>query len=99
MDLSTYALTKKIAESAVSGVESMTVDGTTLNINTKDGNNLKMVFPTPKDGVQGPQGEPGVNGKDGYTPVKGVDYFTEADKSELVGAVINALPKAESEVY
>lgn len=58
MDLSTYALTKKIAESAVSGVESMSVDGTTLKINTKDGNELNMVFPTPKDGS---------NGKSAYT--------------------------------
>lgn len=62
MDLTTYALTKKIAESAVSGVESMSVDGTTLNIKTKDGNELKMVFPTPKDGIDGKDGEPGSNG-------------------------------------
>lgn len=29
---------------------------------------------------------------DGYTPVKGTDYFTEADKQELVNAVLAALP-------
>lgn len=63
MDLATYALTKKVAESAVSGVESMSVDGTTLNINTKDGGNLKMTFPTPKDGPAGPQG---ADGKSAY---------------------------------
>lgn len=40
-----------------------------------------------------------LNGADGHTPAKGVDYFTEADKTELVNEVINALPKAESEVY
>lgn len=28
-------------------------------------------------------------------PVKGVDYFTEADKKELVEAVIEAVPSAE----
>jgi len=28
------------------------------------------------------------NGKDGVTPEKGVDYFTSADKQELVDAVI-----------
>jgi hypothetical protein len=28
------------------------------------------------------------HGKDGYTPVKGVDYFTEADKSEIVSSVL-----------
>ncbi len=32
-------------------------------------------------GLQGPQG---AKGNDGYTPVKGVDYFTEEDKTEIV---------------
>ena len=32
-------------------------------------------------GPQGPQGEPGA---DGYTPVKGTDYWTAADKAEIV---------------
>lgn len=38
-------------------------------------------------GPTGPQGEPGPEGPagaDGYTPVKGTDYFTEADKEELM---------------
>lgn len=30
-------------------------------------------------------------GRSGYTPVKGVDYFTEADKAELVAMVIESL--------
>lgn len=34
-------------------------------------------------------GEPG---KDGYTPIKGTDYYTEADKTEMVNRVIAALP-------
>lgn len=38
------------------------------------------------------------DGKDGYTPVKGEDYFTEADKAEMVSAVISALPKYNGEV-
>jgi hypothetical protein len=28
-----------------------------------------------------------LHGKDGYTPVKGVDYFTEADKQELIDEI------------
>lgn len=28
-----------------------------------------------------------VNGKDGHTPVKGVDYYTDADKADMVSAV------------
>ena len=38
-------------------------------------------------GPEGPQGEPGPAGPAGYTPVKGTDYFTEADKIELVADV------------
>jgi hypothetical protein len=29
-------------------------------------------------------GGAGAPGKDGYTPIKGVDYFTEEDKKEIV---------------
>lgn len=32
------------------------------------------------------------DGKDGKTPEKGTDYFTEADKAEMVAATIAALP-------
>ena len=51
MDIVTYALNKKIAEHAVSGVQSMSVSGQTLIINTKDSGVLTMTFPTPKDGI------------------------------------------------
>lgn len=36
-----------------------------------------------------------LQGEDGYTPQKGVDYYTEADKDELVTRVLNSLPRAE----
>lgn len=51
MDIISYSLSKKIAASAVSGVQSMSVSGQTLTINTKDSGVLTMTFPTPKDGV------------------------------------------------
>ena len=51
MDITTYALSKKIAAHALSGVQSMSVSGQTLTINTKDSGVLTMTFPTPKDGV------------------------------------------------
>ena len=47
MDIVSYALSKKIAEHAVSGVQSMSVDGQNLIINTKDSGVLTMTFPTP----------------------------------------------------
>ena len=41
----------------------------------------------------------GKPGAPGYTPVKGKDYFTEADKTELVNAVLAVLPEAEGVGY
>lgn len=41
----------------------------------------------------------GPPGADGYTPVKGTDYFTKSDKTELVNAVLSALPAAEGVSY
>lgn len=49
-------------------------------------------------GDPGEKGADGAKGADGYTPVKGTDYFTEADKTEMVNAVIAALPVYNGEV-
>ncbi len=82
MDLISYSLCKKIASSAVSGVSSMSVDGTTLNIDTNDGQRLQMVFPVPS------------NGKDGLS-VTDIDVnannqivFTMSDGSEFISGKI-----------
>lgn len=40
----------------------------------------------------GDKGDKGENGADGKTPVKGTDYYTEADKAEMVNTVLAALP-------
>lgn len=39
------------------------------------------------------------NGVDGYTPIKGTDYYTDADKTEIVNLVLDALPSAEGVSY
>ena len=41
--------------------------------------------------IKGPKGEPGTNGADGRTPVKGQDYFTAADKNEMITSVKNGI--------
>lgn len=49
-------------------------------------------------GEQGPKGEPGLQGPQGeagYTPIKGTDYWTDADKTEIIQGVLNELPVAE----
>jgi len=40
----------------------------------------------------------GETGADGYTPAKGVDYYTEAEKQEMVDAVLASLPMYNGEV-
>lgn len=42
------------------------------------------------------KGDPGTNGT---TPVKGVDYYTESDKQEMVQLVLAAIPSSEEVNY
>ena len=50
---------------------------------------------TGETGNQGPKGD---KGDPGVTPVKGTDYYTAADKAEMVAAVLAALPVYGGEV-
>lgn len=50
-------------------------------------------------GAKGEKGDPGQPGADGKTPVKGVDYWNEEDKAEIVESVLSALPQAEVEQF
>lgn len=44
----------------------------------------------------GADGAAGAKGADGKTPVKGTDYWTEADKQEIIDAVVAAIKDAEA---
>lgn len=70
------------------GIISWTNDGGLVNPEP-----VNIKGPTGANGQQGPAG---TNGK---TPVKGADYFTQADKEELVQAVLAALPNGDTEAY
>ncbi len=68
---------------------------------TNDGD---LENPTPVNikgpaGATGATGATGAKGADGKTPVKGTDYFTEADKTEMVNAVLAALPNGDVATY
>ena len=76
MDIITYSLSKKIAASAVSGVSSMSVDGTTLNIDTNDGQRLQMVFPQPKDGVSVTDIDVNANNQIVFTMSDGTEFIS-----------------------
>lgn len=68
-------------------------NGTTLVVTSASGtSSADLKGDKGEKGDKGPQGEPG------KTPVKGVDYFTDTDKTELVAAVISALPVYNGEV-
>lgn len=45
-------------------------------------------------GPQGPAGADGKNGTDGKTPQRGTDYWTPADKEQIVSDVLASLPNA-----
>ena len=60
---------------------------------------LNFVIPRGEKGETGAKGDTGAIGEAGHTPVKGVDYFTDAEKSEMIQAVLDALPAAEGASY
>ena len=49
-------------------------------------------------GPQGPKGDTGDTGPQGKTPMKGTDYWTAADRQQMVNDVIAALPVYNGEV-
>lgn len=54
--------------------------------------------PAGADGAEGPQGPQGEQGPPGKTPIKGVDYWTEEDKQQIIQDVIAELPVYNGEV-
>lgn len=74
--------------SPIAKVETIT-NGATITITDKNGTTTATI-------LNGAKGDPGTNGT---TPVKGVDYYTEADKQEMVQLVLAAIPSAEEVNY
>ena len=76
-------------------------DGTTLDAGVAKG----AQGPKGATGPAGPRGPAGAPGKDGTagapgkTPVRGTDYWTAADKQEIVNSVIAALPDGTEVEY
>ena len=66
--------------------------------NGKDGTNGKDGADG-KPGAQGEKGDKGEPGAPGKTPVRGTDYWTAADKQEIVNSVIAALPDGTEVSY
>ena len=54
--------------------------------------NGKLQYNGSDVGLKGDKGDKGDPGSDGKTPVKGTDYWTAADKAEIVNDTLAALP-------
>ena len=95
----TSVTVKSVSESTADGGSNVVTfsDGKTLTIkNGSKGSKGDTGSQGPKGdtgatGSQGPKGDTGAKGADGKTPVRGTDYWTEADKAEIITAVIEAL--------
>ena len=78
----------------ITGTKSLGADGGyyTPTVTQPDANTMKVSYTASKSGMDAvadqlitlPAGANGQNGADGRTPVKGTDYFTAADKAEMV---------------
>lgn len=83
-----------------------TASGAVISITDKYGT-TNATITNGKDGKDGADGQPGAKGdkgdpgeqgepgEDGKTPVKGTDYWTTADRQQMVADVLAALPAAE----
>lgn len=106
VDLSDY-YTKEEVDEAIANIEVSGGDVDLSNYYTKKevDEALTSIELTPgpqgepgKDGAPGADGKDGKDGVDGKTPQKGIDYFTEQDKAELISSVVAALPVYNGEV-
>jgi hypothetical protein len=81
-------------QNGASGKDGTSVTVKSVSESTADGGNNVVTFSDGKTLTvkNGSKGSSGSNGKDGKTPVKGTDYFTAADKTEMVNSVKAALP-------
>lgn len=62
-------------------------NGTTLTVTSASGTSSVDL-----KGEKGEDGAKGEKGDKGYTPVRGVDYFTDDDKIEVVNSVVQKVP-------
>ena len=86
------------------GIKSVTqtttssADGGSNIITVTKTDNTTSTF-TVKNGSKGSTGATGATGPAGYTPVKGTDYWTTADRQQMVSDVLAALPVAEEVTF
>ena len=80
---------KEALDSAVSKAHEHDNKSTLDKLSVADG---KLKYNGSDVGIKGDKGADGTNGTNGKTPVKGTDYWTAADKAEIVADTLAALP-------
>ena len=80
---------KEALDSAVSKAHEHDNKSTLDKLSVADG---KLKYNGSDGGIKGDKGADGTNGTNGKTPVKGTDYWTAADKAEIVADTLAALP-------
>lgn len=78
------------------------VDGTSVTVqtvaeSTEDGGENVVTFSDGKT-LTVKNGKEGANGADGHTPIRGTDYYTEADKREIVDDVLEQMTSGGGDV-
>lgn len=73
-------------------------DGVSPTVEVSKTGSVTTITITDVNGTKTATINDGDKGADGYTPVKGTDYYTEADKAEMVNRVLAALPIYTGEV-
>lgn len=70
---------------------------TANEINFSDGENFQQKYDAGE--LTGPKGATGPQGKAGYSPVKGVDYWTTADKQDIVNQALDSVSVIQGRQY
>ncbi len=66
-------------------------------INFSDGENFQQKYDAGE--LTGPKGAPGEQGEAGHSPVKGVDYWTTADKQDIVNQALDSVSVIQGRQY
>lgn len=78
-------LDKVVIQSIEQTVSSGEDGGTNvLTVALTDGTSSDFYVKNGSRGNPGEKGDRGENGEDGYTPIRGIDYWTDEDKSEII---------------
>lgn len=94
IDVTTIALAQSYARRVAEDISGFSGSRATISsIVSIDGGNRVTFSYTDEDGNKKTVTMDVMDGKDGSTPIRGVDYWTEEDKKEIVDEVLAEVPE------